>query len=249
MVENPVRAAWKWAVILEWANPVKFPRSLPESVSSGVPRAVLFLGLIRIVDKVILSYAVWPASTQMASSLSRTPPLLVRSFPDEMTRYRCPFWLAGAAHGYRYGRGCGGVPPHFPVTARCHTSVEMANIGLLEENGVCGGKGRKSRRCARHRPNSHVLRVRLFVWLTVAVPFTPLRSLSKLAGAFLLIVAAVVGVSMGILSGPYISDCTSCLMNSRTCTKLRAVSRFLAALAFVRILSTFGLQSALLEKR
>jgi hypothetical protein len=41
--------------MLECANPVKFPRSLPEFVSSGVPRPALFLDLTRIVDKGILS--------------------------------------------------------------------------------------------------------------------------------------------------------------------------------------------------
>jgi hypothetical protein len=79
-------------------EPCKVSEVLPEPVSSGVPGSALFVDLTRILDKVMLSCAVWQASTQMASSLSRTPPLLVRSFRrrnDSLSLRGMPILIAG----------------------------------------------------------------------------------------------------------------------------------------------------------
>jgi hypothetical protein len=144
VVEYPVRAAWKWAVILEWANPVKFPRSLPEPVSPGVPRPALFLDLTRILDKVILSCAVCPASTQMASSLSRTPPSWSGRSADEMTRYRCPFWLAVLLTGIGTGVAAAALTRLLEMVQ--HVVWNGSGTHLLEAAGHAGAWWKKAHR-------------------------------------------------------------------------------------------------------
>src|ERR1017187_5871882 len=100
-------------------EPCKVSEVLAGACLVGRPAVGALLGPDTHLDKVILSCAVWPASTQMASSLSRTPPLLVRSFRRRNDSLSLPLLVGGAAHGYRYGRSCGCVDPVAGNGAAC----------------------------------------------------------------------------------------------------------------------------------